>query len=417
MERIIIQRRTVAGASLAVLVCLLLGILLCCDDIPMRLIIDDLGTRDPEWVFMYKIEAPEGSSNVDFGTAVSVSGDYIIVGDENCHDYEGRAYIYKRNGDTWELDATIIPSGTAPYYFGFSVDIWGTQAVSGAYMESVGADLRGAVYIYELESGIWGEEYYHISPNNDDWLGYSVGIAEDIAVVGVPNYDASNVNQGYVKIFKKNMSSWDIATNIVASDPHINDNFGMAVDIYGNYIIVGAPNFDDGKVDTGKIYIFKFDGLTNWVEQSLPSFTESLVTQNYFGQSVSIFDPFAFAGAPNNNLFTAVYSRDGDDWSKNDLPAGGEGFGGAVGVADNFAIIGAPEESDNRGEIYIYKRSGSTWTRFGNPFKAGDRVINDYFGCSVAISSDYCVVGAEGHGTDDEGAVYVYKYVTYETPK
>lgn len=417
MERIIIKSKKIASVSLALLICLLLGILIGCDDIPMRLTIDDLSTRDPEWLFMYKIEAPEGSDNVDFGTSVSISGDYIIIGDENCYDYEGRAYVYKRNGDTWDLDETLSPTGIDPYSFGYSVDIWGTQAVCGAHYESGGGTLRGAVYIYELVAQTWSEEYHYASLNNDDWLGYSVGVAADIVVVGVPNYDETFSNQGIVRVLTKSGGEWIFSDTIYAADPHDNDHFGKAVDVYEDYMIVGTPDFDEGaNADAGKVYIYEYDG-NNWYEETIPSFAESLVAGNKLGKCVSLFDTNAFAGAPDESPFTAVYSRQGDDWNKYTLPAGGEDFASAVGVSDEFAVIGAPGENTNTGEIYIYQRSDSTWGQFGDPITADDGETDNFFGCAVAISGNYCVIGAEGHGTDNEGAVYVYEYTVYETPE
>lgn len=411
MERINRKKKAASGISLAILLYFLLGVLSGCNDIGMRQSIDDLSTKDPEWVFMYKIEAPEGSDNVNFGSSVSISGEYIIVGDEKRDSNIGRAYIFKRNGNSWELDATLIPDGIVPTYFGYSVDIWGTQAASGAHYESAGGTLRGAVYVYEFLSGTWSQEFHYASPNNDDWLGYSVGVAEDIVVVGVPNLGG----EGSVKMLTKDGGGWIYSDfELYASDHQVGAYFGRAVDIYGDYIIAGAPGYDEGSnTDAGKVYLFEFDG-NNWFEETVPSFAESLVTDNHFGQCVSLFDTYAFAGAPDNNSFTAVYSREGDDWNKYSLPAGGEGFGSAVGVSDEFAVIGAPIENSNTGEIYFYERTGSTWDLYGDPVTADDGEVDDYFGCAVAVSNNYCVVGAEG--VNNNGAVYVYEYTVYETP-
>ncbi|MBO6738954.1 MAG: PQQ-binding-like beta-propeller repeat protein [Phycisphaerales bacterium] len=90
-------------------------------------------------------------------------------------------------------------------------------------------------------------------------------------------------------------------------------------------------------------------------------------------------------------------------------------FGWSVGIWDQIAIIGARDEDvhgDSSGAAYLYDVSTNTQLFRLIPATGAD---NDFFGHSVAISSDYAAVGATGYEYDGltfPGAVFVYDPVT-----
>ena len=78
------------------------------------------------------------------------------------------------------------------------------------------------------------------------------------------------------------------------------------------------------------------------------------------------------------------------------------------------AIVGSPREGTGgayAGAAYIFTRSGTTWSQ-QRKIQASDKQGNDYFGESVAISSDgdTVIVGAkhEDTGANDAGAAYIF---------
>ena len=79
-------------------------------------------------------------------------------------------------------------------------------------------------------------------------------------------------------------------------------------------------------------------------------------------------------------------------------------------------IIGAsyadPSGIPNAGAAYVFTRSGSTWTQEAK-LTASDYAASDYFGQSVAISSDgsRVIIGApyaDPGGITNAGAAYIY---------
>ena len=83
----------------------------------------------------------------------------------------------------------------------------------------------------------------------------------------------------------------------------------------------------------------------------------------------------------------------------------GDEFGHSVSISGDTAVIGAQCDCDNgtfSGAAYVFVRDGTTWTE-QQKLTASDGDSNDWFGCSVSISGDTAVVGAEG---DEDNGLY-----------
>lgn len=91
---------------------------------------------------------------------------------------------------------------------------------------------------------------------------------------------------------------------------------------------------------------------------------------------------------------------------------GGDQLGFSVALTDDYAILGAPFNSDagaNSGSAYIYRRVGTTWQE-RTKLVAPDAGMNDFFGATVAIHGDYAAVSAvlDDEADTNAGAVYVF---------
>ncbi|MCP3918581.1 MAG: hypothetical protein GY711_23790 [bacterium] len=113
-----------------------------------------------------------------------------------------------------------------------------------------------------------------------------------------------------------------------------------------------------------------------------------------------------------------VFSRIGNHFQEEDkLEASGgtsgANFGGAVGLSDDWAVIGDSSDTTNganSGAAYVFKRQGGTWVQF-QKLTAPDSAAADFFGYSVAITgANTIVVGAiNADGTGNRiGAAYAY---------
>lgn len=106
-----------------------------------------------------------------------------------------------------------------------------------------------------------------------------------------------------------------------------------------------------------------------------------------------------------------VFTRNGVTWSQQaKLTASdsspGDWFGSSVAISSNRVIIGAGN-SNRTGASYVFTRSGTTWSQ-QQKLTASGAATDDQFGFSVALSAEAVVVGAPGKNSNSGMA-----YVTY----
>jgi len=378
-----------------------------------------------------------------YGNSVAISGAYAVVGapsesedaaGENSLSYAGSAYIYKYNGSNWVQQQKIVASDRAvDDSFGNSVSISGDYIIVGALFKAG----SGAAYIFVRSGETWTEQQKIVALDNatNDDFGSSVSISGDYAIVSAPweSEDADGANSlssaGSAYIYKYNGSNWVKQQKIVASDRAVDDSFGISVSISGDYAIVGADreaedaNGNNTLQYAGSAYIFVQSGET-WTQQQKIVASDRASGMG-FGCSVSISGDDAIIGAEDEGAGSAyVFVRDVSGWTQQQeiVPSDRnlaiqDYFGCSVSISGNYAIIGAEvDEKDALGDntgmyaagsAYVFLRSGSTWTE-QQKIVASDRIADDYFGCSVAISGNYIIVGANQDREGGTGAAYIY---------
>lgn len=144
-----------------------------------------------------------------------------------------------------------------------------------------------------------------------------------------------------------------------------------------------------------------------------------------FGRSVTIEADTIIVGAPYIGINGAeagaayVYDYDGMQWSQSQilLPAGvgaGDYFGYSVALSGDYCMVGATGDAGSgflSGAVYMYRFDGVSWNL---DQKITDPSGNawDEFGAAVAVSGDDAFIGVPGNdGTAaNAGAVFIYQY-------
>jgi hypothetical protein len=86
--------------------------------------------------------------------------------------------------------------------------------------------------------------------------------------------------------------------------------------------------------------------------------------------------------------------------------AASDAFGCAVAVSGEYAVVGAYADDSSKGAAYVYRRISGAWTQ-QQKLTASDGVAGDCFGVSVAINGDYIIVGAN-KANSNKGAAYIF---------
>ncbi len=388
-----------------------------------------------DWNQIRKALATDAYTNGKFGYSVSISGDYAIVGTNEPAISAGVYIFHKTGSQTWDNGIKIVAyDAEVGDYFGTSVSISGDYAIVGAYGEDSGGSNAGAAYIYQrIGVNTWdsGTKIVASDPEANDYFGRSVSISGDYAIVGANGEDAAAVSAGAAYIYQRTAANtWSIGKKIFASNAGAQDMFGTSVSISGDYAIVGAYGEDSGDSEAGAAYIYRRITDNIWSSGSKILAYDAQVS-DYFAYSVSISGDYALVGAYGEDSGGSdagaayIYHRvDTNSWDSGrkivapDANAS-EYFGYSVSISGDYSVVGAYFNSDAgtlAGAAYIYKRTGLNNWDSGIKKTASDAAVADYFGYSVSISGDYAIVGAYGEddGGDGAGAAYLYKAAIVE---
>ncbi len=272
-------------------------------------------------------------------------------------------------------------------------------------------------------------------------FGFSVAVAGDIAVVGMPD------DPGEAFVFSRSADVWTQKYKLKSNGAVQDDGFGTSVAFDGETIVVGAP-FDIGKdgdgndvTGAGATYVFTkpasgWAGGTDTVLTETAKLTASDGTGgdegDQFGNSVAVDGETVVVGAyahDGTKGVAYVFSKPGTGWASATetakLTAGGaesgDEFGYSVAVDSNTIVVGASGDDGTAlkftGSAFVFVMPGSGgWVSTSTAAKltASTRGDDDYFGRSVAIDGDTIVVGAdEAENTVDgsqvkTGAAYVF---------
>lgn len=227
-----------------------------------------------EWVENAKLTASDGNPNDSFATSVSISGDFAIVGarradeamgePDDALDGPGAAYIFQIENGVWNEKQKLIASDAqSEDSFGRSVSVSGYVAIVGAPYEDGGngdpLQNAGAVYIFQLENGLWLEKQKLTASDaqNHDSFGRSVSRSENVVIIGASGGEAAY-------IFKLENGEWLENKKLTAADAQNFDRYGDSVSISKDTVIIGAycedGNIGDPQIPDdgpGAAYIFR----------------------------------------------------------------------------------------------------------------------------------------------------------------
>jgi hypothetical protein len=368
-----------------------------------------------------KVEASDKASGDNFGQSGAISGDTTVWGakrqDTNGTE-AGAAYVFTRSGTTWSQQQKIQSSDIAAGdWFADSIDIDGDTIAVGARL---GSPYRGAVYIFTRSGTTWSQQQKIQSSDiaDDDRFGsgegHNVAIDGDTLIVGA-NGESAYAGAAYV--FTRSGTTWSQQAKLTASDAAGNDNFGRSLDLNGDTAIIGAHREDPTSgTDAGSAYIFTRSG-TTWSQQAKLTASDAQ-EYDYFGRTVRVDGNYAVVGAYGEDTGGSsagaayVFIRSGTTWSQqqkivsSDLQAG-DNFGYDTDIEGDVIVVGAKGEDaggSNAGALYVFTRSGTTWTQ-QKKLVASDAAASNGLGFGgVRIDNDTVISGAP----HDDGSGYIF---------
>ncbi|MFN0205163.1 MAG: FG-GAP repeat protein [Planctomycetota bacterium] len=262
------------------------------------------------WSQQAYLKASNTGATDMFGISVGVSGDTVVVGassedssatgvngnqTDNSAMGSGAAYVFVRTTGVWSQQAYLKGSNLgAGDAFGFPVSVSGDTVVVGALNEDSSATgvngnqsdnsviNSGAAYVFVRSGTSWDQQAYLKASNTGagDGFGASVSVSGDTVVVGARSEDSNGTGvngdqsnnsvttSGAAYVFVRSGTSWSQQAYLKASNTSPVAQFGLAVSVSGDTVVVGAwgesssatgvngNQADNSAVQSGAAYIF-----------------------------------------------------------------------------------------------------------------------------------------------------------------
>lgn len=227
---------------------------------------------------------------------------------------------------------------------------------------------RVRVFDYDSDSNTWvllGDPL--LGANHLDWFGWKVDLSDDgsVLAVGAPrNLEFG----GYVNVYELDQNKWIMLGDTIENSRQplrYDDNFGHALKLSGtNRIAIGAPRKNVGVINAGMVTVFELDNNDDWKLIGDPITSEEALPQagQELGLAVDFYGNILVVGVPGRHQVD-LFQWDGveQQWQRYPEPLQGiEGsnFGFSVQYRGSSLVVGsAITDDENAGMVDVYQRS------------------------------------------------------------
>jgi choice-of-anchor B domain-containing protein len=320
---------------------------------------------DNKWVAAGTLSATH-AQGAQFGSALAMSGDLALVGAPG--DGGGAVYAFRRARDgSWSAAGSLPAQGlVAGDHFGAAIGIDGGRAVIGAPARKD----KGAVYVFHADaSGAWTQETEQVAPQNlpdHSQFGGAVAVKGDRIIVGAPNTN-------FTPTVLPNPARDSLLTLLgstpagSARDAIVTQLAAMAPAAGRGGFIAGGRGGANIGLGAGMVITFERASFGSWrMISTLAPFDFGNVN---FGSAVSVVGNELWIGAPGSDgsgrIYRAHADKDGG-WSGmtklgvDSIEAGAQ-WATSFAVAGNTAIVGMPGDGGGGGTVAILGKKGSEW--------------------------------------------------------
>jgi hypothetical protein len=311
----------------------------------------------------------DAGASAQFGSAASLDGSLALLGADGEDSFHGAAYFYAKGDDGWTDLQRITPDDPNAAEFGFRTMLRDDIAIVTADMSGPNTG-QGSAYVFSPNGTTWTQtQILSLADGTGfDNFGSAIALDGDRLVIGAHGVVfGDNFGQGAAYFFTRSASGFTQAQQIIADDGALNDNFGNSAAMVGDTLFIGANGATvDGVALEGAVYAYAFDG-EQW--QQVQKITESSGAQfDFFGISL------AFDGTT--------------------------------------LMVGATESGGGPGSVYVFTNDGTSWVQ-QQRITVDDLVSGANFGNAIALHEDGALISADIQTVDgftSRGAAYLFKF-------
>jgi len=382
------------------------------------------------WTQQKIIRGGNGSTGIG-SAAIALNGNTLLAGSPSESNTCGKAFVQTGSGSSWISQGTGLAQGCSPLInssatsnFGEAVAVEnGTVVVGGPNEYSNSGSVGGRVYVFTHQPSGWTVQQQLVQPKNtsgDGNYGQAVAISGDTVAVGAPGHYFNSSPAGAVYVFVRSGSTWTLQAEFDSNTSY--ENFGAALALRGNTLLVGGPHYNNG--GNGAAYVYTRTGTTWSAPTTLVASDGTAYAQ--FGIAAALdeagttaliganYDQHGGTGIYHGAAYVFKYSA--GNWTQQpkiiapDTPSGyGENFGTAVAISGTNLAIGASAfqvVAGTTGQVYTYALVGGVWTYQSTLY--GSSTYN--FGASVGMDGISMAVGSpQGDQASSYGGVYFFQ--------
>jgi hypothetical protein len=316
---------------------------------------------------------PAMNFDASFGAAVAIRGDRVVVGAPSSGGGVGAAVVFRFDGSKWVHEQTLTPVGPnvgLPRDFGAAVAIHDQWIVIGAQRSADQGTNGGSAFVYRFEGKSWvqHQKLLPVDVALGDQFGNAVAVDGETILIAACGDNAPAPDSGSAYVYLFDGANWIQSKKLIADDAAAGDFFGRSLTMDGDDAIIGADGDDDIASAAGSAYVFHHDGAT-WVQEQ------------------------------------KLHAPDGQAL---------DSFGWSTSISNDAILIGAFRDDDNgtsSGSAHVFRHHESSWTH-EQKLMPKDAAANDLFGISVSIAGDHAIIGAslDDDLGIDSGSAYCYRF-------
>lgn len=298
----------------------------------------------------------------------------------------------------------------------------GNTAVVGTSFDN---STNGGFWIFILSGGVWVQQGPRLAGTGNIGAAQqaqSVAISADGNTVVIGG-DNDNSGQGALWVFTRTAGAWSQqGAKLVGTGNIGTARLGQTVSVSadGNTIVAGGPGDNTNK---GATWVFTRSGST-WTQQGSKLVgTGSVGGFVLQGNSISISadgNTAAIAGEADNSNQGAVwiFTRSGSTWTQQgaklvgtgNVGAANQGHSVSISADGNTLISGGYFDNSSQGAIWVFTRTGTTWAQQGAKLIATGSIGTPiYQGGAVSVSADGNTFVTAGYGDNSfQGGVWLF---------
>ena len=190
-------------------------------------------------------ELSDPGSGGNFGDAVAISGNTMVVGGNGDDNGDGSVYVFNGSGSHWTYVTTLIPSSPRPTT-ALAIRLPCRPGSSSSAPRITRSEARkvGAAYVF-TNGGSYTQQATFVDPGAaaNDFFGSLVAVESSSAVMVTAPFE--NGEEGAVFEYTESGSNWQTTPSTTFTAPGGSDGygdiFGEGFALQGSTMVIGAP--------------------------------------------------------------------------------------------------------------------------------------------------------------------------------